>query len=236
MSANDLNHANEVTPPDDGGGWQSGGKKNRRPRPGQRDGERTEETPHSPSSESAARPHGPVTVNSVEEGKQVYRQAVCKVFQDWTPVKLAVQYGWGGRTSASKREQLIEETLIYLETIAGSIRETPSDNQISVLGDLLADELDKKFNTDLEDDSEDAVAATLLSLRYQCSNGNFSLAQKVFNLQGCDAAESVGREILPVNVDGKCESSDPVADPSRLKPIEIGESDEWSDGSSSGRD
>lgn len=86
---------------------------------------------------------------------------------------LAVDGGWGGKQSASKRGDLFK-TLIDL--FAAKDPRVFDENK---LADFLAEELASKFNVDIEDESDLEVAQLILQLYRTLSAGDKSLAAMV---------------------------------------------------------
>eukprot|EP01068_Selenidium_serpulae_P009367 Selendium_serpulae@DN5212_c0_g1_i10.p1 len=161
---------------DDGGGeWQTAKPRQRR-------------TPPTAQSHSGS---NPVTLN--DEPEKVFRNAVTKVFQDWTVIRLAVDHGWGGRKSREKRDALVTQTFDWL--VSDRFANLESAKARDHLADFLSVEVERLFHTEIEDDSDFDVAELLLDLRTTCQRGDFNVAQRVFSQAVGGLSSSVGHSV-----------------------------------------
>uniref|UniRef100_A0A7S4R3B1 Pre-rRNA-processing protein TSR2 n=1 Tax=Alexandrium monilatum TaxID=311494 RepID=A0A7S4R3B1_9DINO len=109
----------------------------------------------------------------------VFDEAISQVFSKWTLLTLAVEHGWGGRSSREKRNQLQAEVVEYLAV--GSKRRRPptheNESDVEALATLIYTRLDELFNVEADDGSDMEVAALCLRLFTTCRMGDFSFAQ-----------------------------------------------------------
>lgn len=111
------------------------------------------------------------------DGRDTFRQALEQVFTNWTVLKLAVDFGWGGRESGVKRKNLFDEFLLLLLDPAKQWKN--DDSCRDSLADFLTERVSEFFNCDIEDDSDIDVAAVSLRLLVECKSGEFSYANEL---------------------------------------------------------
>ncbi|KAF8819513.1 hypothetical protein IE077_000909 [Cardiosporidium cionae] len=118
-----------------------------------------------------------------ERGFQLFTNAVAKALNSWTALNLAVEYQWGGRFSHQKRETLGEEIISYFTD-----RKTVKTGW---LAETLATRLSDLFSVDLEDHSEEEVAALLVNLYDTCKKGDYSLVEQISKVKSSPADDCV---------------------------------------------
>ncbi|TRY51302.1 Pre-rRNA-processing protein TSR2 [Cryptosporidium tyzzeri] len=106
---------------------------------------------------------------------QVFVQGVNQVFSTWTILNLSVEGGWSGRFANKKREELIQEVIMSFQ----SGRKVNSNN----LANFLMEAMETRFSTIVEDDSDLEVAELICEMYDQCSKGDYSLVEKIMNIQ-----------------------------------------------------
>ncbi|KAH8583155.1 uncharacterized protein ELE39_002094 [Cryptosporidium sp. chipmunk genotype I] len=106
---------------------------------------------------------------------QVFVQGVNQVFSTWTILNLSVEGGWSGRFAYKKREELIQEVIMSFQ----SGRKVNSSN----LANFLMEAMETRFSTIVEDDSDLEVAELICEMYDQCSKGDYSLVEKIMNIQ-----------------------------------------------------
>ncbi|KAK9172197.1 Pre-rRNA-processing protein TSR2 family protein [Cryptosporidium meleagridis] len=106
---------------------------------------------------------------------QVFVQGVNQVFSTWTILNLSVEGGWSGRFANKKREELIQEVIMSFH----SGRKVNSNN----LANFLMEAMETRFSTIVEDDSDLEVAELICEMYDQCSKGDYSLVEKIMNIQ-----------------------------------------------------
>ncbi|OII73265.1 uncharacterized protein cubi_02497 [Cryptosporidium ubiquitum] len=106
---------------------------------------------------------------------QVFVQGVNQVFATWTILNLSVEGGWSGRFANKKRDELIQEVIMAFQ----SGRKLNSND----LANFLMEAMETRFSTIVEDDSDLEVAELICEMYNQCSKGDYSLVEKIMNIQ-----------------------------------------------------
>lgn len=137
---------------------------------------------------------------STEQKKGAFEEALLHVLKGWTILTLAVDQGWGGRTSLEKREQLYNDLLQYFFANPSDVftigkKRITAKSVIGTddsLGEWLATELETKFHVDIEDEEEFfEVAHIIRELATTIKGGNLEFYNKIMNISGDGAAKSV---------------------------------------------
>mmetsp|Transcript_997 Transcript_997/g.1578 ORF Transcript_997/g.1578 Transcript_997/m.1578 type:complete len:234 (+) Transcript_997:83-784(+) len=115
-------------------------------------------------------PASPAAVNAIDE----FRAGVTAVLRSWSPLRAAIESGWGGIESNAKGEDLRNE--IY-RVFDGSC--FPPKMDISELEDELFDYMEQQFSVVLEDESEKQVAEVVYRMYEGCHKGDVSLARQM---------------------------------------------------------
>ncbi|GFE52982.1 pre-rRNA-processing factor tsr2 homolog, putative [Babesia ovis] len=112
----------------------------------------------------------------------VFRTACRCVMDCWTALNLAVENGWGGDTSAQKKEELIALVTDYCL----SKKQLYNDE----VEDLLFERMQTLFCVDIEDGSELEIASLLVQLHQSCSSGDIAFARELCQkLTKCDSTQ-----------------------------------------------
>mmetsp|Transcript_4037 Transcript_4037/g.6226 ORF Transcript_4037/g.6226 Transcript_4037/m.6226 type:complete len:211 (+) Transcript_4037:3-635(+) len=140
-------------------------------------------------------------------GQQVFIDAVRHVFNSWTTLTLAVDQGWGGRESRQKALDLLEDVGQLLLQPKTQKKRWDDIVDVGWLSDYLEDRMLALFNVEIQDDSDDEVAAVLLRLLNTCSVGDFSYAQHVLTLRGASATQCTAREEVQYATEDEVEAA-----------------------------
>ncbi|RZF43755.1 hypothetical protein LSTR_LSTR009178 [Laodelphax striatellus] len=105
-------------------------------------------------------------MESAQSTEEKFDTAVGIVFNNWTALKLCLEHGQGGNTVDAHTK-----LLALLSEVKSCFAKDPNLHW-SDLADLLADYLDTEFDTLLEDESENEVAAHICELFKQLAAGN----------------------------------------------------------------
>lgn len=125
----------------------------------------------------------------------IFDEVMCKIFNSWTTLALAVDQSWGGRDSRSKKNLLQEEVVQQLA--AGSQRRRPPTHEnpddVATLSTYLYQRMDELFNTEIDDNSDDEVAFLCLKLFNACRLGDMTVGQEILDrCQASDLSKSQG--------------------------------------------
>ncbi len=117
----------------------------------------------------ATAPPSPIEIATAE-----FHAGVTAILRSWSPLKKAVESGWGGPQSKEKAEYLRQHILTCLDY-------TKSKPTLDLydLEDDLAIYMEEEFSIVLEDQSEKQIAQTLFKIYEMCGNGDFSLAREL---------------------------------------------------------
>uniref|UniRef100_A0A7S4R0X5 Pre-rRNA-processing protein TSR2 n=1 Tax=Alexandrium monilatum TaxID=311494 RepID=A0A7S4R0X5_9DINO len=152
----------------------------------------------------------------------VFDEAISQVFSRWTLLVLAVEHGWGGRSSRQKRNQLQAEVVEYLA--AGSKRRRPptheNESDVEALATLIYTRLDEFFNVEADDGSDMEVATLCLRLFTTCRMGDFSFAQQF--LQAMPSAPVDLSKCQGVDVTQYATDEDKLLDQMQAMEVESG--------------
>jgi pre-rRNA-processing protein TSR2 len=119
-------------------------------------------------------------MSAQEQGQQhqflmeEFRAGVTACLRSWSPLRAAVNSGWGGFESARKAEVLRDE--IYTHFDGSSF--PPKDMDIWDLEDMLAIYMEEEFSITLEDESEKQVALCIWHMYEDCSKGDVTLCRR----------------------------------------------------------
>jgi pre-rRNA-processing protein TSR2 len=100
-----------------------------------------------------------------------FRAGVTACLRSWSPLKHAVEAGWGGVDSVQKADELRQ---IIIDHIENRKLSDPID-----LEDNLAIYMEEEFSLQLEDGSEKQVAECIWEMHEQCCRGETTLVQQV---------------------------------------------------------
>eukprot|EP00922_Rhytidocystis_sp_ex-Travisia-forbesii_P069833 GHVS01104287.1.p1 GENE.GHVS01104287.1~~GHVS01104287.1.p1 ORF type:complete len:167 (+),score=27.69 GHVS01104287.1:179-679(+) len=131
----------------------------------------------------------------------MFSKGVGKVFDNWTVLRLAVDYGWGGRESQQKKKSLIDYVISLFRE--GGIRV-----KVDKLSDLLFDRLLTNFSVEEQDDSAYEVAKLLVDMYNNCMKGDFSLCQQVESHGQAKVDECKGQDNVIAVVEGLSDFED----------------------------
>lgn len=126
--------------------------------------------------------------------QDLLRRAVKHVLTSWTALELAVDGGWGGRNTRQKRDDFM---LNISELLAGkrNLKRSPANpDDVLWLADILAQWMLEQMCTNLEDGSDEEVAAALLELSSSIANNDRSVAEQLMQVRGADVSKCTGRE------------------------------------------
>lgn len=111
---------------------------------------------------------------------QLFDEALEKCFANWTILALAVEQGWGGRETKTKRETFKAEVAEILSE-GGKKKRPPSyqnADDVQELGDWLYNRLLQLFHAEADDGSDTEVARFCLQLYSSCRAGDPTFAQE----------------------------------------------------------
>jgi pre-rRNA-processing protein TSR2 len=103
-----------------------------------------------------------------------FRAGVTACLRSWSPLRAAVNSGWGGFESARKAELLRDEIYKYFDGSSFP----PKDLDIWDLEDMLAIYMEEEFSITLEDESEKQVALCIWNMYEDCSKGDVTLCRR----------------------------------------------------------
>ncbi|KAL7068097.1 hypothetical protein ACR3K2_15290 [Cryptosporidium serpentis] len=140
---------------------------------------------------------------------EIFSQATQKVFSTWTVLRLSVENGWAGRFGFKKQGELVNEVLLMFQS-GRNVDPTQ-------LANYLVDALEQHFSTVIDDESNIEVANLLCELYRRCSIGDYTLCEKVMNIQGasiesCKMQSYIlaedGSKLSDIDTDGQAESEE----------------------------
>jgi len=111
---------------------------------------------------------------------QIFDEALEKCFDNWTILALAVEQGWGGRETRTKRESFKAEVAEILGEGAKKKRPPSYQNvdDVQELADFLYNRLLQLFHAEADDGSDTEVARFCLQLYSTCRAGDATFAQE----------------------------------------------------------
>lgn len=111
-------------------------------------------------------------LNRTAQAQAKFEIGIALALHSWPALTIAVQNQWGGHNSADKRDWLAGAIAQLFE----SNPETDGEDVADVLLQVMEDE----FEAVVEDDSEIPVAATIMKIRVETSEGNFSTVNQMY--------------------------------------------------------
>eukprot|EP01133_Synstelium_polycarpum_P012032 gene12032-14073_t len=140
-------------------------------------------------------PQQPQQQRTVEELWSIFDQAVQRIFVQWTALALAVENGWGGRSSREKAEEMRQDVLdVFLQG-----KQVYPDMITMIFEDVLSNDL----NTVAEDGSYREVAELCIQCYNLISNNQID---QVIQLLGPEMGPAIDRCIRPEGADDDSDS------------------------------
>ncbi|CAL9111876.1 pre-rRNA-processing protein TSR2-like [Musa acuminata AAA Group] len=143
-------------------------------------------------------PHGVLSPQSLS----VLGEGISLVFSRWTALQMAVENAWGGKDSRSNSEELASTILSWFSQSKGPL-------YIDDLENLLEENMEALFNTEIEDGSIEEVAEELMIMHEACLEGNYESIEKLRRSGPVVSAVSQSKRVVDDN--SEYESSDEEA-------------------------
>ncbi|KAH0467666.1 hypothetical protein IEQ34_002699 [Dendrobium chrysotoxum] len=138
-------------------------------------------------------------------------EGIFLVLSRWTALQMAVESEWGGRESRRKSEELGSAILSWFT-------QSKEPLYIDDLENLLDENMEHSFNTEIDDGSVEEVAEQLMVIHEDLLQGNFESIEKLRKAAPGTVAVSQSRQAMDDNVDESSddEGSDMMVDESPL--------------------
>ncbi|KAI9504096.1 Pre-rRNA-processing protein TSR2-domain-containing protein [Coemansia spiralis] len=124
----------------------------------------------------------------IHPNKEAFIEGVDHILAKWTALELAVQNGWGGRSTQKKRENMVDEVVEYFDRLVQKRQAVESTE----LEELLVDIMGEDFNVMLEDGSEKEVADRICQIFEECKQGNFATVDRLADERDAREAKGAG--------------------------------------------
>ncbi|KAK9236746.1 Pre-rRNA-processing protein TSR2-domain-containing protein [Lipomyces kononenkoae] len=117
-----------------------------------------------------------------------FELGVCMAIYDWEALSVAVQNFWGGPESADKRDWMVGSIVELYEQQQEVDSEDIEDRLLQIMQD--------EFEVVVDDDSAYGVAEGIVRIFGQCTEGDFSLVDSLYQKY----LNKANRPSAPVNV------------------------------------
>ncbi|KAG6466331.1 pre-rRNA-processing protein TSR2 homolog [Zingiber officinale] len=141
---------------------------------------------------SGGRPEEETRVVLSPQSLSFLGEGISLMLSRWTALQMAVENGWGGQESRSKSEELVSTVLSWFSQSKGPL-------YIDDLENMLEENMEELFNTEVEDGSIEEVAEELMIMHEDFLKGNYESIEKLRRLG--PIATSVGRSKKIVDYD-----------------------------------
>ncbi|KAG6516886.1 pre-rRNA-processing protein TSR2 homolog [Zingiber officinale] len=160
---------------------------------------------------SGGRPEEETRVVLSPQSLSFLGEGISLMFSRWTALQMAVENGWGGQESRSKSEELVSTVLSWFSQSKGPL-------YIDDLENMLEENMEELFNTEVEDGSIEEVAEELVIMHEDFLKGNYESIEKLRRLGPIATSVAQSKKIVDYDSD---EVSEMIVDESNASDMVV---------------